>query len=371
MTAEKILTFTFLFLLVSCGRVSQRSSDNTTKADKDFEYGKKMPPASQGIDEKQMLKALEYLESKSFEDGINEVVIVRNGKIIFEGDSVKSKHNIYSCSKVFTSSVLGLLIMEQRVNLDDKVSQYDSSLLELYPDVTFRHFATMTSGYSAKGRSRWNDENEDWSHSPYTPESPHFKPGTHFEYWDEAQMMYGKVLTSILGMTMKDYLTRKITDPIGLGEWSWGTEKSWNGIAINNGCTGVVVNALQLARFSQLYLNKGTWGENSLLTREWCESAMSNQVDRETPVFQGDRKHVKGSGSYGYNWWVNSTDGLSRMPDAPLNVAYMSGLNHNVCCIIPEWSMVIVRMGDDRNPPEGKHVVWNDFLKIMESAVLE
>jgi CubicO group peptidase (beta-lactamase class C family) len=370
MILQKLLSVLCFFFMLSCTQVSQNSQSTKEIANKDSEYGERMTPASQGIDEDKMLKALEYLKSKSFQDSIDELVIVRNGKIVFEGDSVKNRHNIYSCSKVFTSTVLGLLIMERRVNIDDLASKYDTTLLELYPDVTFRHFATMTSGYSAKGRSRWNDENADWSWTPYTPEHPHFEPGSHFEYWDEAQMMYGKVLTTILGKPMKEYLSEKITEPIGLGEWSWGTEQKWHGIEINNGCTGVVMNALQLARFGQFYLNKGTWDGNQLLSEEWCHSAMSNQVDSKIPIFKGDRENVKGSGSYGFNWWVNSSDGLSKMPDAPLKVAYMSGFNHNVCCIIPEWNMVIVRMGDDGNPPEGKHIVWSDFLMMLGESLL-
>jgi CubicO group peptidase (beta-lactamase class C family) len=356
----KLFFFAFIvFTIAACAR--QKTPGHR--------YGELATPESEGIDEAKMLQALEFLKSKSFQDGIDEVVIVRNGKIIYEGDSVLKKHNIYSCSKVFTSTVLGLLVAEGKVKPDDLAANYEPSLAELYPEVTFRHFATMTSGYSAEGRSRWNDENADWSLTPYTPEEPHFAPGTHFEYWDEAQMMYGKIITNILGKTMKEYLTEKITDPIGMGEWHWDTEQETKGIPINNGCTGVNLNARQLARFGQLFLNKGNWEGKQLIPEGWCSMATTNQVSANTPVFPGDRASVEGSGSYGYNWWVNSADGLSRMPDAPLNVAYMSGKNHNVCFLIPEWNMVIVRMGDDQNPPEGKHVVWNEFLKQIGESI--
>jgi len=155
---------------------------------------------------------------------------------------------------------------------------------------------------------------------------------------------------------MKDFLTRELTDKMDMGEWEWYPEKELDGIPINNGCTNVVVNAHQLARFGYLYLNRGNWNGQQLLSKEWCEMATTNQVPLSTPVFDGDRSNVKGTGSYGFNWWVNSKEGLSKMPDAPLKVAYLSGLNHNVCCIIPEWNMVVIRMGDDKNPPEGKHV---------------
>jgi CubicO group peptidase (beta-lactamase class C family) len=332
-------------------------------------WGEKATSQSQGIYEAKLIEALEFLKSKSSRDGIDEVVIVRNGKIIYESKNASKKHSIYSCSKVFTSTVLGLLIAEKSVSLDDYAAKFEPALSKLYPKVTLRHFATMTSGYSAAGRSRWSDENTDWSLTPYTPEQPHFAPGTQYEYWDEAQMMFGKVLTGILQKTMKEYLTEKITDPIGMGAWEWDTEKQVNGIDINNGCTGVHVNSLQLARFGQLFLNNGRWNGKQLLPTKWVEMATSNQVPATTPVFQGDRSGAKGSGSYGFNWWVNSPDGLSKMPDAPLKVAYMSGKNHNVCCLIPEWNMVIVRMGDDENPPEGKHVVWNEFLKKVGESM--
>ena len=326
-------------------------------------------PESQGVDAEKLNEALAFLESKSFEDGLNELVIVRNGKIIFKADSVYKVHNIYSCSKAFTSTVAGLLIDEGRIALDQKVADIDSTLRDLYPNATFRHFLTMTSGYSGKGRSRWNDENSDWSWTPYEPEAPHFMPGQQYEYWDEAQMQLGRILTMVLKGTMKEYLDTKVFQYMDFGTWNWYPEQDVDDIEINNGCTNVHVNAMQLAKVGQLFLNRGKWNGRQLIPEQWCRQATRSQVEASIPVFDGDRSNVKGSGSYGFNWWVNSKDGLSRMPDAPLGVSYMSGLNHNVCFIVPEWDMVIIRMGDDKNPPEGKHVVWNKFLGILSAGI--
>jgi len=361
----KSFFYAFLITILFCA-CQNVSSDVMIYPDENWAVAQ---PEDFHINSKKLEAAVDYLKSKSFQDGIKEVLIIKNGRIIYQGDSTYKAHNIYSCSKAFTSTVLGLLIDQDKLSLNDYASKYDTSLLNYYPEVSFKHFATMTSGYSAKGRSRWNDENSDWSHTPYTPESPHFEPGTHYEYWDEAQMTFGKVLTNILQEPMVDFLKRELTNKIGMGDWSWYPEQDINGIPINNGCTNVKVNAHQLARFGHLYLNRGHWNGQQLLSKSWCESATTNQVPTATPVFNGDRVNVKGSGSYGFNWWVNSADGLSRMPDAPLGTAYLSGLNHNVCCIIPEWDMVVIRMGDDKNPPEGKHVVWNTFLKKIGEAM--
>jgi CubicO group peptidase (beta-lactamase class C family) len=327
----------------------------------------KATPESQGVDGTIMLEALNYLKSKSFEEGIEEVMIIRNGRLIYEGDSTYKNHNIWSCTKSFTSTVLGLMVHEGICALDDQVYQYEPVLEAQYKDVTFRHFATMTSGYNAVGGSRWNEESEDWSLTPYDPATPLFTPGTHYAYWDEAMMMNGRVLTRIVQQTMKSYLDEKVMSKIGFGPWEWHTEGEVDGVPINNGCTNVSINARQLARFGHLYLNRGNWNGEQIIPESWVEMATSVQVPESIPVADTDRKSAMGSGSYGFNWWVNG--GLSAMPDAPRNLYYASGLNHNVCFVIPEWDMVIVRMGVDGNPPEGKHVVWNEFLRRLTDAV--
>lgn len=327
----------------------------------------KATPESQGVDGTIMLEVLNYLKSKSFEDGIEEVMIIRNGRVIYEGDSTYKNHNIWSCTKSFTSTVLGLLIQEGKCALGDQVYHYEPVLEAQYKDVTFRHFATMTSGYNAVGGSRWNEESEDWSLTPYDPATPLFTPGTQYAYWDEAMMMNGRVLTRIVQQTMKSYLDKKVMSKIGFGPWEWHAEGEVDGVPINNGCTNVSINARQLARFGHLFLNRGNWNGEQIIPESWVEMATSVQVPESIPVADTDRKSAMGSGSYGFNWWVNG--GLSAMPGAPKNTYYASGLNHNVCFVIPEWNMVIVRMGVDGNPPEGKHIVWNEFLRRLADAV--
>ena len=279
------------------------------------------------------------------------------------------KHNIWSCSKSFTSTVLGLMISEGKLKLNDLVHPYEPLLKEKYSQVTFRHFTSMTSGYNAIGDSRWNENSKDWSWTPYSPGEPLFEPGTQYAYWDEAMMMLGRAITRTLDQTMKSYLEEKITSKIGFGDWEWSHEGEVDGIPINNGCTNVVINARQLARFGYLYLNMGNWKGEQLIPEEWVEMATSTQVPASIPVADTDRKNARGSGAYGFNWWVNG--GLSAMPDAPRRTYYASGFNHNVCFVIPEWEMVIVRMGVDSNPPEGKHVIWNEFLKRLAEGIFQ
>ena len=329
-------------------------------------------PEEQVINNEKMKNALKYLSSESEHNKNKEVLIIRNGYQIFGGENIDSMHNIWSCSKTFTSTVLGLLVDDGVIAPDDKAAKYEPLLKKFYPDVTFRQFATMTSGYSARGDSRWSDTDyADWSWTVYEPEEPLFPAGTAYAYWDEAQMMFGRVLTQILQKSMKEFLMVRITNKIGMGNWDWYPEKDLNGIPINNGCTNVIINAKQFARWGWLFLNEGNWNGEQIISKKWMNMATSVQVPATLPIGDTDRKNTIGPGCYGFNWWVNGkkADGTLKLPGAPEGCYFASGLNNNKCIVIPQWSMVIVRMGEDGHP-ENPDLVYGTFLKMMGDAII-
>jgi len=330
-------------------------------------------PEGQGVDPQRFQEALDYLGSNSLHNGNRELVVIKNGYLIHAGEQADSVHNIWSCSKTFTSTVLGLLIDDGVIGLDDRAHTYEPLLTEGYAGVSFRHFTTMTSGYSAVGESRWEDaDNADWSWTPYEPDEPYFSPGTAYAYWDEAQMMFGRVLTRVLQRTMHDFLTERVTGPIGMGSWYWQPEKSVDGIDINNGCTNVHVNTLQLARWGWLFLNEGNWNGKQLISKDWIKMATTVQVPSSIPVGDTDRKITVGPGCYGFNWWVNGmkADGGMKLPGAPDGCYFASGHNNNKCIVIPDWNMVVVRMGEDGHP-DNPDLVYGKFLQMIGNAIIE
>jgi CubicO group peptidase (beta-lactamase class C family) len=230
----------------------------------------------------------------------------------------------------------------------------------------------MTSGYSAPGSSRWNQKNADWAWNPYEAGPPLFAPGTAFAYWDEAQMMFGRLLTIVAGQNLESILKTRIAGPIGIVAFRWNTEGDYQGIPINNGCTGLNLSASQLARFGLLFLNNGSWDGRQLVPPGWVRQATTTQVPSSLPVAPTDRSSTKGSGNYGYNWWTNGEvrPGIRALPDAPAGMYYSSGFNNNMCFIVPEWNLVFVRTGMDGNPAKGKKVVYNEFFRRLESAIL-
>jgi CubicO group peptidase (beta-lactamase class C family) len=330
-----------------------------------------MTPEELGVHPNGLHHALNYWRMHSGTNGVDQVVMARRGVLFHRGRAATNAHNVWSVTKSFTSTALGLLVADGTVTLDTRAASLEPALQALYPRVTLRDFTTMTSGYDAQGRSRWGAPSEDWSATPYTPAPPLFAPGTHYAYWDEAQMMFGRVLTRATPRDLLDLLRERIFDPIGLQVTGWTTEGEIDGVPIRNGCTGLQLDALNLARFGHLFLNQGRWDQRPLLPAAWVRDATRAQVPGLIPVAPTDRRSADGRGVYGFNWWTNGLrpDGTRLLPDAPAGTTYAAGLNHNLCVVVPEWEMVIVRMGVDGNPPDGHASVLNAFLRRLGLAV--
>jgi CubicO group peptidase (beta-lactamase class C family) len=303
-------------------------------------------------------------------DGIDKAVVLRRGVLVHRGPRAGARQPLWSVTKSFTSTALGLLVGDGRVTLATEAASIEPALGPLYPNATLRHFASMTSGYSAPGRSRWGEASEDWSRTPYVPGPPLFPPGTRFAYWDEAQMMLGRLLTRAARQDLLAFLTERVFTPIGLTGVSWGTEGTVDGLPIRNGCTALEMSALELARFGHLILSRGRWGDRQIVPAEWVREATRAQVPASLNVADTDRRDLDGSGVYGFNWWTNGerADGARLLPHAPPGTFLALGLHHNVLVVVPEWEMVVVRLGED-DEPRDEWAALDDFLRRLGMAV--
>jgi len=106
---------------------------------------------SQGVDGKTLDEAANLLARTVGRNGSHELLIIRNGRIIWNGDNIDHRHGVWSVTKSFTSTVLGLLVADGKCTLDTRVAEVLPALRAHYPDMTLRHLASMTSGYRAEG----------------------------------------------------------------------------------------------------------------------------------------------------------------------------------------------------------------------------
>jgi CubicO group peptidase (beta-lactamase class C family) len=301
--------------------------------------------------------ALRYIENVSGKDGIKKTVVLKDGIPVYEGTEIDVVQNTWSCTKSFTSTVLGILISQGKCSLDQKVHEFLPELKEHYPELTFRHFATMTSGYRAIGDEPRGDYTHGPSRTPHLPApNPLFPPGTEYRYWDSAMNMFAYALTKVAGEPIKELFKREIANRIGMNaeKWDWRDYETLDGNIVNGGAGnngwGIMISASEFAKFGQLMLQEGSWEGQTLLPKDWVKEATSPQVEKLT----GDDVH------YGLNWLT-----AGALPDAPKGTFISSGFNNNRLIVIPAWNLVISRLGLDGSIEIEK---WNDFIKILGEA---
>jgi CubicO group peptidase (beta-lactamase class C family) len=323
----------------------------------------KADPRSVGMDFSRFNDAMTYLSTICGFDGVSQVFIVRRGYVVYEGPAVDSVHDVWSCTKSFTSTCLGLMIDSGLCSLQTPAKELAPYLEKLYPNLVLRHFVTLTSGYQALDPTQ-----------PFLPGPPAFEPGTRFHY-DEGPNMLAGLLSARTRESLYSLFKRRIADPIGMDstKWRWENFMEAQGIAYNGGAgtqgRGIYISARELARFGLLLLNNGLWNGTRLLSEEWIEQASSVQVDTTMQPFEPASWYIPLIGAYGYNFWVNGVlpGGVRKWPEAPERMFLIQGNLNNNCFIIPDWEMVIVRLGQDQVID---YALYDTFFKIMRLAII-
>lgn len=196
-------------------------------------------PESVLVDPQALDDALELVVELAGTPGTEEMVIIRNGRLIWEGSASDRAHHTWSATKSLATTALGLVIDDGLVTLDTLVKEYVPAVGDLYPEMTLRHAATHTSGYLSLGEtSGTNFFSFAEPKVPLSPGLPLFSPpGSQFAYSQTplTQMMH--VLTLAAGEPMQDLFQRRIGNPIGIdpGNWDWGHYLSNDGIAVDGG----------------------------------------------------------------------------------------------------------------------------------------
>ncbi len=263
-------------------------------------------PESQGIHSHKLQIALNYLEENSGDDGISEVVIIRNGYLIWKGTNIDKVHGVWSVTKSFTSTVLGLLIDDGNISLDTYACDFVPELSKTYPDIKLIHFTTMTSGYRAVGDEPKGSYVHGPSSTPFIPsEEPLFvPPGSRYAYWDSAMNQLGNVLAHVKNEPIAEIFKKRIAEPIGMNSesWNWGDFGIIDGVLVNGGSGNnnkqIRISAREIARLGHLFLNRGNWNEKQLISSLWVDKATSVQVPSSIPL--EELSGADGRGVYGF-----------------------------------------------------------------------
>lgn len=336
-------------------------------------------PESEGLDAGKLQAAIAYMNEQFGPEGAKELAIIRHGRLIWEGPDADAYHPIFSCTKTFTSTALGLLIDDGKCTLNTRAVEVVPELDDEHPGyagIRLRHLASMTGGYC--GEVRDVSEEQPWGDplAYFLPVAPRFEPGARIEYHDHDVHLLGRIIMRLAGEPLADVFRRRIADPIGMTQWDWGVCGTLDGRTYHNaagtpcakGGGGIRTTARELARYGHLCLNRGRWDGRQPLSAEFVDEATRNHVPADLP----GRSSRLLAGRYGLYWWTNGAraDGTRPWPSAPAGAYTPHGRSANFCFVVPEWEMVIARTGSTPIAGSGQgDALWEGFFSRLAEAM--
>ena len=259
-------------------------------------------PADQQIDPAAVLAFVDAVEADPAIE-LHSLMVVRHGHVVAEGwwapHTPERTRLLYSLSKSFTSTALGLALEEGRVGLDDTVVSY---FPEFGAEITDRRSRSVTLGHLASMASGHNRDmmQEALTGDPQEPVrgfllvAPDVEPGTVFAYSQPCTYTLAAIIQRVTGMRLSEYLRPRLFDPLGIGEVGWLTWPPGR----EQGFSGLFARTEDVAKLGQLYLQGGRWGEDQLLGERYVEQATSRQID--TP----NQDNVDWRQGYGFQFWM-------------------------------------------------------------------
>jgi hypothetical protein len=203
----------------------------------------------------------------------------------------------------------------------------------------------MSTGHQAEPSLRTEER---WTKVFLAQAVPH-KPGTHFLYNTAATYMLSAIVQKATGLTVLDYLRPRLFEPLGIEHPSWGT--SPQGVTL--GGYGLSIRTEDIARFGQLYLQKGQWRGKQLVPEAWVEAATARQTSNgSNPKSDWDQ-------GYGYQFW-RCRHGAYRG----------DGAFGQYCIVLPEQDAVIAITSGVKDMQSVLNLVWEKLLPAMKPAPL-
>ena len=279
-------------------------------------------PESQGISSDLFATLLRELDA-SKDTEMHHFMALRHGKVICECNFAPYPkgmwHITHSMCKSITGMAIGMLIEEEKLKLDENIYDIFPDHINAFskifrPVITVENLLTMTSGitFNESGIVSGND----WLGS-FLNASVNGKPGTEFQYNSLNTYVLSAIVTKRTGETLTEYLTPRLFGPLGITKYYWETCPK----GITKGGWGLFLCAEDMAKLGQLYLQRGKWNGQQLVSEYWIEISTARHLKTQNDTY-----------GYGYQLW---------MEQRPGSFEYNGMLGQNVI-IYPDMDMVLV-----------------------------
>jgi CubicO group peptidase (beta-lactamase class C family) len=318
-----------------------------------------------GIDPNKMSEVDQMAQADTF---IRSLLVIKNGYLVFEnyyhGGAAEQSTEVWSVTKSIISALIGIAIDEGFIaSIDDLMIEYLPGYPE-FQDLTLRHVLTHTTGLE------WTEAgddfigwigSDDWIRNAVRRDRLH-DPGEMLLYSSGNSHFLSSLLSTDTGMTTGDYAKDKIFDPLGIRfhrrpplgrnpaweDFLIRTPETWkqDSYGIEVGAFGLSLTAREMAKFGYLFLNKGHWEGNTIISDAWVEESTRDHVLRSQNF------------AFGYHWVVAKRGG---------HLAFNAdGWGGQIICVIPDLDMVVVIKSEAENPQD--HSYYDILASVIKSA---
>ncbi len=312
-------------------------------------------PESQGIPSETILEYVKAAEADP-DRAAHSLIIIRNGNAIAEGYwtpyAQEQPHELFSLSKSFTSTAVGLAVEEGLLDIDDRVIDFfPESTPKDAPDnlknLRVRHLLRMSTGHTTEPQI-WTPVAGTTVVERFFASPPETEPGSQFLYNTPATYLLSAIVQKVTGQRVRDYLMPRLFEPLGIEKPHW--DQSEDGV--DYGGFGLALKTRDIAKFGQLLLQKGKWNGEQIVPSNWLEMANSKQTDNGP----GESDWNYG---YGFQFWMNSTEGFRG-----------DGAFGQLCIVLPNANMVVAMTAATQDMPQEMRWIWDILLPALSDEAL-
>ena len=315
-----------------------------------------------GGEKKPIQEAIDYFNT----DGL---MILKDGEVLYENywnkNKENSRHIIWSVSKSFLSALVGIALDEGLIDdINDPIIKYLKDFEGTgYEGVSIKNLLQMSSGIAFN--EDYGDPDSDINRyarvtATGTSQREFAKtlknsrePGTYNHYISLDSQMLGMLVAEVTNMTVKEYLYEKIWSQIGMQDDAFYlTDKQ----EVEMSLGGLNVTLRDMAKFGQLYLNKGNWNGKQVVPAEWVSNS-TVPLDKHVQPNAGDQ-FTSDAWGYGYQWWI---------PGPGVSDYAAHGIYNQFIYVNPESGVVIAKTSSNFNFIEERQYTKDAHIAIFRA----
>jgi CubicO group peptidase (beta-lactamase class C family) len=234
---------------------------------------------------------------------VHSILIIKDGKLVFEEyfyEYDKDKlHELRSATKSLVSALTGIAIDKGFIKSKNErvLAYFPEYLIDNNSDnkkkITIENLLTNQSGLdcdvsnpNSVGNETTMNNTDDWV--KFTLNLPMSdSAGGKGMYCSGNPITLGRIIEKTTKQTLPEFAKNNLFNPLGIKNFIWNFKPDKS--SVETFCQ-VYLTSRDMAKFGLLYLNKGNWNNQQIISKEWVEQSL-----KKHSVVQGV--------DYGYLWW--------------------------------------------------------------------